>query len=161
MNEDFVYKPPIDTVSFDHSGLENQDDDRFDFQDEDLSLGFIKFIGTTHGGLNEYEFIFTISPDEFWGSGFEFMPASICSYLEPDSKYVSKVVKIKMQQELDLIQNNGCFSMQDCMDGAVALGVQSLRNLDEYPEYRLIFHFGEKYEDVEDKLARCHILILD
>ena len=64
-----------------------------------------------------------------------------------------------MLQNLDLVQKNGCFSMQDCMDGAVALAWQSLLHEDSYPEYRLIFKFGESYDDVESKLAMCHILM--
>jgi len=162
MNEDFQYigqDYDEEDYGFDNSGFNNQDDDRFDFTNDDLKLGFIRFIGTESGGINVYEFMFTISQDEFWGEGFNVVPCGICNYLEPDSKYVDKIVKVRMNQNLDLVQNNGCFSMQDCMDGIVSLGWQSLIGLDEYPEYRLVFYFGESYNKVEDKLARCHILM--
>lgn len=166
MNEDFSYISPIESIDeeytegFDHSGVDSgENDDSCDFEDEDLSLGFIKYVGKESGGINVYEFMFTIYPDEFWGEGYDIMPSGICNYLEPDFKYLQKIVKVRMTKTLELVQNNSCFSMQDCMDNIVALAWESLVGLEEYPDVRLILHFGEKYEDVENKLAQCHILI--
>lgn len=162
MNQDFVYSEIEEDpfISYDHSGVDSgEDDDSLDFEEKDLSLCFIRHIGKESGGVNIYEFIFTSKPNEFWGDGFEYSPAGICNFLEPDSRYIQKIVKVRMLQNLDLVQNNGCFSMQDCMDGAVALAWQSLLHEDSYPEYRLIFKFGESYADVESKLAMCHILM--
>lgn len=166
MNEDFYYRE-VDEDSegmiqgFDHSGVDpGVNDDSLDYEDEDLSLGFINFIGTEIDGFNQYELIFTLYPDDFWGENFNYKPAGICNGLEPDRKYIQKVVRIKTLVNLDLIQNSGCFSMQDCMDGIVALAYENLELLDEYPsDGRLYLMFGEKYEDVERKLAIKHILI--
>ena len=125
-----------------------------------MYLGFINFIGTEIDGYNQYEFIFTTHPDEFWGENFNYKPAGLCNGLEPDRKYVQKIVVIKTLINLDLIQDSGCFSVQDCMDGVVSLAYQDLDGLDEYPEEgRLFLNFGESYNDVERKLAMCHILM--
>ena len=166
MNEDFVYFENEDydssTRSFNHTGIDSGEfDDSQDFRDEDLSLGFINYVGSELDGYNEYELLFTMYPDEFWGENFNYKPAGICNGLMPDSSYVQKVVKIKTLIKLDLIQNSGCFSMQDCMDGVVSLAYQSLEGLDEYPDEpgRLYFMFGENYKDVERKLAMCHVLM--
>jgi hypothetical protein len=165
MNEDFYYTEE-DNIEFeegfDHSGVDSGEfDDSEDYNDYDLSLGFINYIGTELDGYNEYELIFTIHPDEFWGENFNYKPAGVCNGLEPDKQYIQKVVRIKTVINLDLIQESGCFSMQDCMDGIVALAYQNLEGLDEYPTDpgRLYFMFGESYGDVERKLAMCHILI--
>lgn len=166
MNEDFYYNK-VDNDSedfingFDHSGVDSGEfDDSCDYTEEDMSLGFINYIGTDMGGFNEYELIFTIYPNEFWGENFNYKPAGICNGLEPDKKYIQKVVKIKTLVNLDLIQNSGCFSMQDCMDGVVSLAYENLEGLEEYPpEGRLYFMFGESYDEVERKLAIKHVLI--
>lgn len=162
MNDDFFFEEDTDNEEgFDRSGIDESlnNDDSCDYDDEDLSLGFVRKVGTESGKINVYEFIFTTHQDEFWGQGFEYFPSGVCNFLEPDLKYIQKIVKVRMNQELSVIQDNNCFSMQDCMDGIIAVAWQDLTHEEEYPEYRLVFHFGEKYTDVEDKLARCHILM--
>ena len=168
MNDDFVFYTENDDEdydgslrSFNHTGIDGGEfDDSQDFNDDDLSLAFINYVGTEIDGLNQYELMFTLHPNEFWGENFNYKPAGICNGLTPDNSYIQKIVKIKTFINLDLIQNSGCFSMQDCMDGIVSLGYQSLEGLDEYPEDgRLYFMFGESYKDVERKLAMCHILM--
>jgi hypothetical protein len=164
-NENFYYRELEENdeefaSGYDRSGTDSgADDDSLDFKDSDLCLGFINFIGTELDGINQYELIFTLYPDEFWGENFNYKPAGICNGLEPERRYVQKVVRIKTVINLDLIQDSGCFSMQDCMDGIVSLAYQDLAGLDEYPEYRLYLMFGEKYDEVERKLAMCHILM--
>ena len=166
MNKDYVYTPieegtdPFDS-GFDHSGVDSGEfDDSLDYEDKDLCLGFVRYVGTEGQGLNIYELIFTKFKDEFWGVNFEFMPSGICNGVEPDSKYIQKVVTIKTPINLDLIQESGCFSMQDALDGIVSIAWQSLTGLDAYPEDgRLYFMFGESYDTVESKLAIKHILI--
>ena len=166
MNDSFYYNEISEEddeikFGFDHSGVDSgEHDDSCDYDDSDLSLGFINFIGKELDGLNQYELVFTMYPDEFWGDNFNYKPAGICNGLNPDSQYIQKVVRFKTFIDLCLIQESGCFSMQDCMDGIVALAYQSLEGLDEYPENgRLFFMYGEKYDEVERKLAMCHILI--
>ena len=165
-NEEFYYTVENeyndDSISYNHTNIDGgENDDSQDFNVYDLSLGFINYIGTELDGLNQYELIFTLYPDEFWGENFNYKPAGICNGLTPDSKYIQKVEKIKTWINIDLIQNSGCFSMQDCMDGVVSLAYQNLDGLEEYPEEtgRLYFMFGDKYDVVESKLARCHILL--
>ena len=166
VNEEFEYYQvndydENDGISYDRSGVDSGEfDDSQDFTEDDLYLGFINFIGTEIDGYNQYEFIFTTHPDEFWGENFNYKPAGLCNGLEPDRKYVQKIVVIKTLINLDLIQDSGCFSVQDCMDGVVSLAYQDLDGLDEYPEEgRLFLNFGESYNDVERKLAMCHILM--
>lgn len=158
MIEDYDYNPMDE--GFDHSGVDSGEfDDTYDFNDDDLVLGFVRYIGKEGGGINLYELIFTAAKNDFWGEGFSIMPSSICGYLTPDEKYIHKVVKIKTLKNLVTAQENSCFSMQDCLDGIIALCWEDLVGLSEYPEYRLILHFGEPYEAVENKLAQCHILM--
>lgn len=167
VNEEFEFYTQDDEyedseVSFDKTGLDSgEDDESQDFTEDNLYLGFINHVGSELDGLNQYELIFTIYPEEFWGENFNYKPAGVCNGLEPDKRYIQKVIKIKTFINLDLIQDSGCFSMQDCMDGVVSLAYQNLEGLDEYPtDGRLYLNFGESYKDVERKLAAVHILIM-
>ena len=165
VNEEFEYYTINDEYddldgSFDRSGIDSgENDPSQDFTDDDLYIGFVNLIGKEIDGLNQYELIFTAYPNEFWGENFNYKPAGVCNGLEPDKKYIQKVVRIKTFINLDLIQDSGCFSMQDCMDGIVSLAYENLEGLEEYPESRLYLNFGESYKDVERKLALCHILM--
>ena len=167
MNKDFEYYTELKeddegvVRGFDKTGLDSGvDDDSLDYDDSELSLGFIKYVGSELDGYNQYQFIFTIHPDEFWGENFNYKPAGLCNDIMPDDKYIQKVVTIKTLINLDLIQDSGCFSMQDCLDGIVSLGWENLDGYEEFPEEgRIYFMFGEKYPEVEGKLAIKHILI--
>ena len=165
MNEDFgywedeedevigTYMPPED----DSEGYAENNVDGLN--NEDLRLGFVRFVGTESGGINIYELIFThVSMiDTFWGEHFNQQPASLCISLEPLQEYVSKVGKIRTVMKLNTIGECGCFSVQDAMDGCVCLAYQDLTHEEEYPECRLVLHFGETYEEVEHKLAQCRV----
>ena len=128
----------------------------------EVYLGFIKLIGEETDGYYRYEFIFTDSPNEFWGEDWENKPASLVNDLKPSDEYITEIRIIKTKIKFDLIQNNSCFSMQDCLDGCVAIAIENLDSYDNYPEDgRLYFMFGEEMEDVERKLAIKNILFLD
>ena len=61
----------------------------------------------------------------------------------------------------DLIQDNGCFSFKQAMDGVVSLCFENIDDYDEYPEDgRLFFMFGEPLEEVQRKLALKNILMI-
>lgn len=123
------------------------------------SIGLIRYVGEENDGLKVYEFIFTDNTDEFWGEGFEHVPASLVRDIKPSEKYITKIEKIKTKLTLDLVQDNSCFGMQDALDNIVAIAWESIRGYDEYPDDgRLVIMFGESYEDVEVKLAEKGIL---
>lgn len=127
-----------------------------------LYLGFIRLIGAESDGVDNYEFIFTNNIDEFWGENFEYKPCCLCNDLIPNDEYITEIHKIKTKIKFDLVQDNCCFSMQDCMDGIISLAWENIDEYEEYPEDgRLVFNFGETYDEVERKLALKNILIID
>ena len=130
--------------------------------DGKLYLGFIRLIGAESDGIDNYEFIFTNNIDEFWGENFEYKPCCLCNDLIPSDEYITEIHKIRTKLKFDLVQYNCCFSMQDCMDGIISLAWENIDEYEEYPEDgRLVFNFGESYDDVERKLALKNILIID
>ena len=125
-------------------------------------LCFIRLIGEENDGYYRYEFIFTDNPDEVWGEDWEHKPIGLINNPTPSDDYITEIHIVKTKIKLDLIQNNMCFSMQDCLDGIVALAWQNIDELDAYPEDgRIYFMFGESLEDVERKLALKNVLMIN
>ena len=129
---------------------------------KDVFLLFIRLIGEETDGYYRYEFMFTDNPDEAWGENWEYKPACLVNDLEPSDEYITEIHIVKTKIKLDLIQDNCCFGLQDCMDGIVALAFENIDGYEEYPEDgRLFFMFGESFDDVERKLAVKNILMIN
>lgn len=108
-------------------------------------------------GIYEYDFFFSDTPETVWGEDWAEQCPSACESLRPSSELYSKVKRLYTIYTLKGAQENSCFSMQDCIDGCIALCWEDISNYDEYPEpIRLVFKFGESMESVEDKLAQRH-----
>lgn len=128
---------------------------------KDVFLLFVRLIGEENDGYYRYEFIFTDNPDEAWGDDWEYKPAGLVNSIIPSDEYITEIHIVKTKIKFDLIQNNMCFSMQDCMDGIVALAFENMDNYDSYPDDgRLFFMFGESIDEVERKLAMKNILMI-
>ena len=128
--------------------------------EDKVSLLFVRLIGEENDGYYRYEFMFTDKPDEAWGENWEFKPCCLVNDLMPSDEYISEVHIVKTKIKFDLIQDNCCFGMQDCLDGIVAVAFENIDDLEEYPDDgRLVFMFGETYEDVERKLATKGVLM--
>jgi hypothetical protein len=128
----------------------------------EVYLCFIRLIGEENDVYYRYEFIFTDNPDEVWGEDWEHKPIGLINNPIPSDDYLTEIHIVETKIKFDLIQNNMCFSMQDCLDGIVALAWQNIDELDAYPEDgRIYFMFGESLEDVERKLALKNVLMLN
>ena len=126
------------------------------------TLCFVKSIGTDTEGYNHYELLFTENSDTFWGEGFEYMPASLINNLTPNQDSYSVIKSIKTTLKLCLATESCCHSMQDCIDGIVAIAYEDISFYEEFPdEGRLVLHFNESYDDVERKLAERDIFLMD
>jgi len=129
---------------------------------DNVFLCFVNLIGEENDGYYRYEFIFTDNPDEFWGENFEYKPACLVNGLTPSDEYITEIHTVKTKIKFDLIQENCCFGLQDCMDGIVALAYENIDAYEEYPDNgRLYFMFGETFEEVERKLAIKNILMIN
>lgn len=128
----------------------------------EVYLGFVRLIGEENDGYFRYEFIFTDNVDEFWGDNFEYKPAGLVNDLIPSDEYITEIHIVKTKIKFDLVQNNMCFGMQDCMDGIVALAFENIDEYENYPEDgRIYFMFGEEMSEVERKLAIKNILMIN
>lgn len=124
-------------------------------------LVFVKLLGREEDGKYRYEFFF--SNEKTCPFNDDEDVDSICGLsndFEINLNNIKNIYVVKTTIEFDLIQNNRCFSFKQAMDGVVSLCFENIDGYDSYPEDgRLIFMFGETYDEVERKLAIKNILM--
>jgi hypothetical protein len=128
-----------------------------------MKLLFINELGPNYKQENIYEFIFGETTEEMWGEDWDAEPAH-GKPGPPELQHIKEVgILNNTNIKLDLVQNSDYFSMEHALDNVVALGWETYE--DEYDngdEERLVFHFGDKIEEVKDKLyARDIVLKFD
>ena len=124
-------------------------------EENSLYLIYVEPIGKNAFDMFEYDFLFSETPDIVWAEDWAEQCPAACENMRPDNSMITETKRLTTIIPLGLAQKNSCFSMQDCIDGILALAWEDLSEYDEYPEpIRLIFNFGESFESVEDKLAR-------
>lgn len=125
-------------------------------------LVFVNLIGKDVDDIYTYEFIFSDTPDVVWGVDWDVVPSSLCPDIAPEKSTYCEIRKLRTRIPLNVAQKQSCFSMQDCIDGIIAVCYEDIEGYDEFPEEgRLVFHFGDKYMDVENKLATRHQLFAE
>jgi hypothetical protein len=122
---------------------------------------YVRHIGTEIDGSNIYHMYLSAKPDEVFAEGWGDIPACTVprKLMDLDEDMYEHVAEVKSDITLDLAQNCCCFSMQDSRDGIVALAYENLDNAEEYPEPRIIIHFGDDIESVEKMLSKRDIFL--
>ena len=123
---------------------------------------FVKDIGDEIDGNHVYHFYVSQSPETVFAEGWGEVPACNVprNLIYPDSDMFQNVVEVKTDIQLDLAQDNCCFSMQDARDHIVALAYENIDQAEVYPEPRIIIHYGEPIENVETMFAKRDIPML-
>ena len=116
---------------------------------ENLYLIYVKPLGKNTNEEYEYEFFFSETPDTVWGENWNVACPSACGDLTPEESTYSVIKRVKDLNPILCVQQNSCFSMQDCIDGIIALCW--------FEDFSVVFKFGESYKDVENKLANVNI----
>lgn len=121
-------------------------------------LAFVDEIGRTRDGEFMYRLDFTYDTESVWGDYFNIVPSVIIPDLQPETNCLSHFCKIISKYELFTAKRNNCFSMQDCIDGIIALCFSNITEehyeIDKNP---LILSFGETIDSVMEKLKGCGI----
>lgn len=117
---------------------------------EDQYLAFVSRAGETIDGKIIYTFFFSQDPDIVWGEDWNMIP-SIIPNLMPSMDTISLICDVVTERDFLLARENSCFTMQDCIDGIIALLFTRPR------EEELILHFGEEMDVVVDKLKQVGI----
>jgi len=100
-----------------------------------------------------YNFLFSDTPDIVWGKDWDYDFPVLCDDLTPDSTTYSLIKTVKTDLPLKTIEETSCYSMEYAINGSVALAWIDIENLEDYPENgRMVFHFGDNIEKVEELL---------
>ncbi len=128
----------------------------------DYKLVFVNKIGEDSNDEYQYEFMFSNDVSVVWGDGWSTIPSGICAQKDklPHASTYDLVKRITSSLNFDVAQDNTCFSMQDCIDKIVALAWENINDYEEYPINRLVFHYGDSFENVEEKLQEHEIEML-
>lgn len=129
--------------------------------DESLHVVYVKHMGTEVNGNEIYHLYLSNNPDDTFAEGWGEGPACNIrdALMDLDEDQYQYVVELKSDIILDLARHNCCFTMQDCRDDIVALAYENINQAEEYPEPRIIIHYGELIEDVEALFAQRNIVL--
>jgi len=129
-----------------------------DFTDtSNLKIIYVQHIGKNSEGYNIYHFLLSENDEDTFMEDWAEKPASNIpnDRLIPDESQYEYIKELKTDIILDLMQDNTCFSFQDCRDQIVALAYENLDDAEVYPEpFRVVIHFGDYIDDVERMLAK-------
>ncbi len=124
---------------------------------DNLKLVYVKPI-TDGKDYYEYNFLFSDTPDVVWGIDWNDNAPNLCGDISPEPSTYNVVKSVKSILPFNVIQNNSCYSMEYAINRSVALSYINLEGLEEYPETRLVFHFGDSYSYVENELLKMNIV---
>lgn len=121
---------------------------------------YINYVGKDVDGLNIYQFLLSTDTENTFAEGWDEKPAGNISndILMINKNMYEYVKELKTKINLELAQDNFCFSMQDCRDNIVALAYENIDAYEEYPEDgRIVIHFGDALDKIEAMLAKRNL----
>ena len=110
---------------------------------DDLKLIYVHQVGHDYNDNYIYQFIFSDTIEGIDGEGWDSYPAGGNPY-PPSEDVIKQVGKIEGEMKLIVVQDNEQFSMWDAIDGVVSLAWENIDGMEDYPENRLTFSFGDK-----------------
>ena len=117
-------------------------------ENNNLHLVYINPIGKDSNNLYEYEFFFSETPDIVWGQDWNIACPAACENTLPDPETYSEVKTLKTEIPLFCVQQNTCFSIQDCIDGIICLGYfQTDKGVVKFDFSEIIYNVIEKIEN--------------
>lgn len=124
-------------------------------------LAFVDEIGRTIEGNYLYRFDYCTDKEIVWGDYFNITPSVIVPNIQPDKNSLSSTEEVISPKKLELAKTNGCFSMQDCIDGIISLCFSQINDEESiyYNEEPLKFDFGETQEEVRERLKNCGLTL--
>lgn len=122
---------------------------------ENEVLVYVKPICKNTNKTYEYDFFFSNTPEYVWGPDWDVDNPASNGDITPDSTTYSKIRRVKTNLPLKTVEETSCYSMEYATYGILALAWIDIENLDVYPENgRLTMYFGEKEEDIIEKLSK-------
>jgi hypothetical protein len=125
---------------------------------KELYLIYVNYIGVNHEGNYLYEFIFSDTTKDIDGDEWDAYPAS-GRPKPPHLTFIKKVGVLCSELKLALVQASHNFCVWDAIDGVVSLAWEDIDEAENYPKKRLCFKFGEKINEVTEKLYEKDLIL--
>lgn len=124
----------------------------------DLFLIYVNEVGEDYRGMNIYEFLFSDSFENIDGEEWDTFPAS-GRPKPPHEIFIKRVLTLRSELKLDVIQKSDTFAVWDAIDGVIALAWENVNSYESYPDHRMCFKFGDPIQQVEDKLYEKDLIL--
>ena len=127
-----------------------------------MYLIYINKIGTNFKGEHMFEFLFSNTRDWEWDEEwYESSVITDTTDLTPPPTIIKKIGFLKTNKlDLELVQESGVFDVYNAVEKIIALGWEKLHEESDLDSDRVVFHFGDDMEKVENELYQ-HDLILN
>lgn len=119
-----------------------------------LYVIYVQKVGEDNNNNYVYEFLISEDPDSVWNDNWNDIPICNINTPQPSEEDYQYVKELRTDIKLNLGQNNCCLSFMDIKDNIGALAYEDLEGYEEYPEPRIIIHYGDSLDDVEKMLAK-------
>jgi hypothetical protein len=126
---------------------------------DELILVYVNYLGTNWRDNNIYEFIFSDRKEDIDGDDWDVYPASNGKVTPPNPDFIMNVGVLETTMTFDVIAESDTFSVWDCIDGITPLAYENIVEYTQYPEDRLVFHFGQPISTVKDILYSRDIIL--
>lgn len=123
--------------------------------DNTLKLIYVNQISKNNENMYEYDFWFTNGDiNNVWNEEWDCECPSDCLDLSPEEYDDVTIKKLITEIPLYCAQQNTCFSMRHVVDNCICLCCENISEEEVYPEpYRLVFHFGDTLDFINEKLS--------
>lgn len=122
-----------------------------------MRLIFVHFIGTDYEGNNIYEFLFSEDYENCWGEDWDVQPAN--GNPKAPRNFVAEVGRFINPMKFDLVKDSETFDMMDCKEGVIALAWEDVLDYEEVISNRLVFHYGETKDSVDNKFYARDLIL--
>ena len=126
-----------------------------------LYLIYVQFVGKDNDNKNVYELLFNYDHESVWVEGWEEIPACNEKNLKPNDDDYERVIEIRTDVKLILGQDNCCVSFSDVKDNIAAIAYEDIQQYEEYPDNRIVLHYGQDIDEVNSILSKSYIEMLD
>lgn len=123
---------------------------------DELKLVFITKKGVDYDNLNLYQLFFSLNHNDVVGDEWDCTPALNQPKI-PEEEYLDAVFEIKTELLFDLATESRVYSMDDCIDGVIALGWENIDDYEVYPSPRIVLHYGESLTSLKEKLGHDNL----
>lgn len=124
-----------------------------------LYVIYVQEVGLDSDNNHVYEFLISEDPDSVWVDNWNEKCAGNELDLTPNEEDYSYVKELRTDIKLDLGQKNLCLSFMDIKDNIMALAWENIDEAEEYPEPRIVIHYGQPLDEVEAMFAKRDLTI--